>query len=456
LSSVAGRAVAAALVALYASAACSRPRAPELAPANVVLVLVDTLRADHLGAYGYARPTSPTLDRLAASGVLFTQARSVAPWTNPVISSIFTGRHPDALFEPRLHAEAIHLPLPESVPTLASKLGEAGFRTLAFVDHPGISPKLGFGRGFDIFVSLYRELGRPGFGTSDGRQIVATIGRRLAALEPGRFFLYLHLLYPHRPYRAPPPYADFFAPTTTGRDDRPRRRDRLLAAYDAEIRYTDDVVAQLMAQLESAGRLEETWVIFASDHGEGFREHGRETHGNSFYDELLHVPLLLVPPRSARIAPRRIATPVSLLDLHATVLDLAGLRSDRDRSGIEGLSLLRFLRGGPAREEERQIAEQPNSGDIHGAAILEPPWKLIRRREPRLPPLQLYDLVADPYELNNRAAAEPEIARRLDELLGRHLRADLLLLKTAHRGTDGPETLDDETIRRLKALGYLQ
>ncbi len=441
------------IAGLAALAACSRP--PEIPPANVILVLVDTLRADHLGTYGYARPTSPAIDRLAAGGVLFAQARSVAPWTNPAIAALFTGHHPNALFEPHPHAEAIRLPLPARVPTLASKLHAAGFKTLAFIDHPGISPGLGFSRGFDTFVQLYHEFGGEGFGTTDGHQIVELIGRQLAAVGKERYFLYLHLIYPHRPYQPPPGYVRLVSPEPDT-ERKTKRRQRLIDTYDGEIRYTDDVVAELMAKLESVGRRDDTWVVLTADHGEGFFEHGREEHGNSLYDELLHVPLILIPPPSARVAPRRVETRVSLIDVHPTVLDLAGLRAEGDRAGLEGSSLLRFLRGSPPRESGELFSEQPHGGDIRGAAIVEGRWKLIRRDEPEMPPMQLYDLDADPVERDNRAAAEPEIVRRLDQLLGRHLLVDRMLLRTSRSEADKPEDLDDETIRRLKALGYLQ
>jgi arylsulfatase A-like enzyme len=445
-----------AAVAAFAVAAWRLLRPVGFAPANVVLVLVDTLRADHLGTYGYPRPTSPRVDRLAAESLVFEQARSVAPWTNPAIASIFTGRHPHAVLDPHRHAQAIRQALPKNVPTLASKLGEAGFRTLAFVDHPGISPGHGFARGFETFVQLYRELGTPTWGQADGDRLVDEVARHFPALAGRRFFVYVHLIFPHRPYDAPPRYTELFGPPS--KVYRKRNKQRLIDAYDAEIRFTDDVVADLLAELERAGLRDDSWVIFTSDHGEGFWEHGHDEHGNSLFDELLRIPLVLAPPLSARVAPRRIETSVSLVDLHATVLEMAGVGRREATDGIEGRSLLRFASGWTARwappAPADVLTQQPHSGDVRGAALVRWPWKLIRRQERRRPPLQLYHLAEDPAERAERSAAEPDLVRRLDEALGRHLAHDRALLRDARADAEEHD-LDAETIERLKALGYL-
>jgi len=448
-------AVAAVAAIALALAASRWLRPAAFSPASVVVVLVDTLRADHLGTYGYPRPTSPRLDRLAAEGVVFEQARSVAPWTNPTIASIFTGRHPHAVLDPHPHREAIRQALPASLPTLAAKLSGAGLRTLALVDHPGISPELGFARGFDTFVQLYRELGTPIFGQADGDHLVAEVARHLQGLRGKRFFVYVHLIFPHRPYDAPPRYEEEFGPPTNVY--REESRERLINAYDAEIRFTDDVVGDLLGELGRVGLRDDSWVVLTSDHGEGFWEHGLAEHGNSLYDELLRVPLVLVPPRAAGVPSRRVAASVSLVDLHATVLEMAGVaRAEND--GVEGSSLLDHVRGWKPSWAQRSTddvsSQQPHSGDVRSAALLRWPWKLVRRTERKRPPLQLYDLATDPDERTNRAAAEPEIARRLDAALGRHLARDRAMLRAA-RAEAETHDLDAESIERLKALGYL-
>jgi arylsulfatase A-like enzyme len=437
------------LLAIALLAAACGPRPVRVEPASVIFVLIDTLRADHLGAYGYERDTSPAIDRLAAESLLFEQARSVAPWTNPTIASIFTGRRPNEILEPKRHAEAIQTPLPAELPTLAEKLAAGGARTLAFVDHAGISPGRGYARGFETFVRLYQVAGAPVWGLTDGAVVIREIDRHLADVAGERIFLYLHLVYPHRPYDPPPSHDGRFGPTT--RETRREHRDEMINAYDAEIRYTDDVVAELRATLERHDRLDDSWLILTSDHGEGFWEHGWSEHGNTLFDELLHVPLVVRPPVAAGIEPRAIATPVSLGDLHATVLELAA-GTGAAAPEVRERSLLRFLE--PLREapDAPIVAQQPHSGDVHGAALIEDGWKLIRRHERRRA-IHLRDLANDPAELAEVADANPEVARRLDRALRRLLAEDNRSRATL--ADRAPAPLDAEETERLRALGYL-
>jgi arylsulfatase A-like enzyme len=421
-------------------------------PASVVLILIDTLRADHLGSYGYSRPTSPTIDRLGAEGILFSQARSVAPWTNPAIVALFTGRRPTAVVPPLEHRQAIRTPLPAELPTLAESARKDDVRTLAFVDHPGISPGLGFARGFDTFVRLFSAGGFPIWSNTDGEFVVDEIERHLDGLRDARSFLYVHLVYPHRPYAPPAPYDGMFGPTT--RRTSQQHREEMVNAYDAEIRYTDDVVSALLGALARKGLRDNSWVVVTSDHGEGFWEHGRAEHGNSFYDELLRVPLILSPPAAARIRPQRIDTPVSLVDLHPTVLDLLGVPRHQPPGEIHALPLLPLLTSSPAGAPRDLLSQQPHGGDVTGAALLRGGWKLIRRSERGHPPLQLYDLANDPRERENVSAEQPELVRRLERALLRALARDEAERKSLARRE--PEDLDDEILERLRALGYLR
>ncbi|MGB5295110.1 MAG: sulfatase-like hydrolase/transferase, partial [Thermoanaerobaculia bacterium] len=159
---------------------------------NVVLVMVDTLRADHLGCYGYERETSPNLDKLASSGVLFESFYSVAPWTNPAIASLFTGRYPRAVFPPLPHKKAIGIPLPSQLPTLAERLQEAGYRTVALVDHPGINPELQFDQGFERWSGLFREGDFDTWAVTDSDFVLEQVEAALDELGGEKFFLYLH------------------------------------------------------------------------------------------------------------------------------------------------------------------------------------------------------------------------------------------------------------------------
>lgn len=441
------------LVAALALATPACRREPPPPPsASVVLILVDTLRADHLGLHGYPRPTSPAIDRIAAESLVFRQARSVAPWTNPTIASIFSGRRPTAIFEPAEHRQAVVKQLPPELPLLAEKLLGAGLRTAALVDHPGISPGLGFARGFETFTRLFERSDSRGWGSTDGNVVVAAAEEQIARFGRERFFLYLHLVYPHRPYSPPPPFDTMFG-VITDKTARPWR-DAMINAYDAEIRLTDEVVERVLAALDRHGRLDDAWVIVTSDHGEGFWEHGRDEHGNSLFDELLHVPLIVRPPNGSGVAPRAIETPVSLLDLHSTVLEAAAGDRLAPRRRGEGRSLLRFLDARATDLADDVVSQQQHTGDLHASAIVRDAWKLIARGDPNAKHARLFDLARDPGEREDLSGVEAETARRLERALRQHAERDRRERTTLADRAAGE--LDADEIAKLKALGYLQ
>lgn len=438
---------------VFAFGGCRAVPPPPPPPASVVFILIDTLRADHLGVYGYDRPTSPAIDRLAAESLVFRQARSVAPWTNPTIASLFTGRRPTAVLEPAVHRLAVETRLPPDLPLLAEKLRDAGLRTAALVDHPGISPGLGFARGFETFTRLFEGLDKPRWGFTDDDIVLAAFAEQVARFGGERFFLYLHLVYPHRPYEPPAPFDTMFGEIT---DQTSRAvRDQMVNAYDAEIRFTDQVVEQVLAELARQQRLDDAWIVLTSDHGEGFWEHGRDEHGNSLFDELLHVPLIVRPPRGSGIAPRAIEAPVSLVDLHATVLEAAAGDRLRSTATTGGRSLLRFLDEDAAGLVDDVVSQQQHTGDVHATAIVRGSWKLILAADPKARQrVRLFDLVADPDEHDERAAAQEETARRLERSLLQHVARDTR--DRARLAERAPGELDADEIAKLKALGYLQ
>jgi arylsulfatase A-like enzyme len=446
------RALPVLLLVLSAVAGCRAGAPPQPPPASVVVILIDTLRADHLGAYGYPRPTSPAIDRLAAESLVFRQARSVAPWTNPTIASLFTGRRPTAVMEPAPHRVAVETRLPADLPLLAEKLRAAGVRTAALVDHPGISPALGFDRGFETFTRLFEGVDKPRWGFTDDEIVLAAFAEQIARFGRERFFLYLHLVYPHRPYEPPAPFDAMFG-EITGETSR-AVRDQMINAYDAEIRFTDQVVERLLGELGRQGRLDDAWIVLTSDHGEGFWEHGRDEHGNSLFDELLHVPLIVRPPKGAGIAPRAIEAPVSLLDLHSTVLEAAaGLRQAPAESG--GRSLFRFLDDDADDLVDDVVSQQQHTGDVHATAVVRGTWKLILAADPKARQrARLFDLAADPEEHEERAASEEERARRLERALLQHVDRDTR--NRARLAERAQGELDADEIAKLKALGYLQ
>ncbi|MEM8998581.1 MAG: sulfatase, partial [Acidobacteriota bacterium] len=330
------------------SLACARTP-PE--PPNLVVIVVDTLRADHLGAYGYAPPTSPTIDGLAERGALFEAAYSTAAYTRPSTASILTGHYP-SVHGAVTHADSIG----PGIATLAERLQGAGYRTAGFYRNGNVGPRFGFARGFDEYVGVEkrhrRERRRRGEGAGAAEKnsetgdwlvaeaaIPALDAFRKDRAETGRpFFLYLHLADPHDPYTPPrdvlsgfldgpllPELELFYTQPrsamtenpsvlrrlTTGQLPwRPNTLEQIVALYDAEIAASDAVIGRVLGHLESLGLAEETVVVVTSDHGEELFERGNSGHGHSHFEEQLHVPLVIA---GAGVERRRIRGPVSLI-----------------------------------------------------------------------------------------------------------------------------------------------
>jgi arylsulfatase A-like enzyme len=462
---VAAASAVVALVLVLASAGCSRN-----APDAVVLIVIDAARADHLGAYGYARPTSPNIDARAAAGLLFERAYTSSPWTLPAFGSLLTGRLPTghaAGFEAdrdvaegpsEVAAARRFLTLDPELPTLAETLAGRGFATGAFVTNPFLHPRFGLARGFthyDHYESSNTEV----------RRADVVVDLSLAWIDEqagGPFFLLVHLFDPHLDYDAPPPFRGRFA-GTDGEAGGPRplaqglwpirnaaaelsagERDLIAAAYDEEIAFVDAEIERLLAGLERRGLHERALVILTADHGEELFDHGGFEHGHAMYDEVLRVPLILWGPG---IEPGREAMPVSLIDILPTILDALGIEPEGDPAALPGISLLSPGSLPPAGQPPRPvIAEAPLYGP-RTKAIVEWPYKAILDLESG--EAQLFDLSTDPGERDDLAAARPEELRGLLGVLADRIAA-------ATPGESAAAELDDELLRRLRALGYIR
>ncbi len=441
LPSAAGRrAAAAAGLALLVATGCGTP---PRTPVAVVLISIDTLRADRLGAYGYERPTSPHLDALAADGVTFTRSIAAAPSTLPSHASILTGlrvAHHGASF-------SLRRALPPRVETLAERLRAAGWRTASFNDGGQIEAVWGLGQGFEV----YRSLGDDRFAPV----VAAGLGwlDRVRAETPrAPLFLFLHTYEVHHPYT--PGAADLAALGAApyhgwlGRGVKVRALQRinrdhlplsiadldfLRDTYDAEIHSMDRALGTLIAGLQRRGLYRDALIVFTSDHGEEFGEHGWfGWHSHTLYDELLRVPLVLKLPGGAA-AGRRVDAEVRGVDVAPTVLAAAGLGPG---AAMDGRSVLPLL-DRPPRHRRFAVAEL-DGGD--GRALRGRRWKLYDDR--------LFDLRTDPGEQFDVAAEHPEIAAELRRRLERAVAG------TAH-GAPVPEVpLPPERARRLRALGY--
>lgn len=415
------------LAAAVLALGCARP------PLNVLLVTLDTTRADRLGSYGFALARTPRLDRLAAEGVRCSDAITVAPITLPSHASILTGLYPPAhgVRDNGTYA------LGDDAVTLAERLRDAGYRTQAFVSALVLNRRYNLGQGFDGYDDdLWAEDEPKLF------MIRARPGERTAALtsdwlsawgkEPPKarrpFFLWMHLFDAHQPYGA-------------------GAADRALSPtpYDAEIAVLDRAVGRVLDELARLRALDDTLVIVTADHGESLGEHGEKTHAVFIYDATVRVPLLL---RNPRLLPRgRVYDgAVRTVDLVPTILAALGLPGGEETQGVD---LLPALRGRAAPPDLVQYSESllsevgfgmaPLHGVRHGG------YKWIRAPKP-----EVYDLRADPRELRNVLAAQPRRAAALDRELGA-----ILEDSARHALAPQPTAMDQETLANLQALGYL-
>jgi arylsulfatase A-like enzyme len=379
---------------------------PRLAPTRGVLVIsLDTLRADRLGCYGHARDTSPFIDELASRGVLFEQLISQFPSTMTSHMSIFTGLYPreHAVFAPRGK-------LAKAIPTLPEVFQRAGFRTGGFTESGQMRGKHGFARGFDVFDDRAR-------GRFD--DIERTLGRGLEFLRSlerdERYFLFLHSYAIHTPYEPPPPYVtmywsaappNVFAPT--GRNFlnlnsrkltvEPAGVEYFKALYDGTIRYVDDLLRQFFGELEALGLAEDLTVILTSDHGEEFLEHGQLAHAQ-VYPETLHVPLIVVHPGLP--AARRVSSLVETVDLAPTLIELAGLTPPE----MSGRSLHPWLTGATPTPRGHAYADVGAGGIFTRSLHRETAHGLFQLVHARLdtarakPRITVFDIDASPLEL---------------------------------------------------------
>ena len=432
-------------------AACFACRPADERPPNVIIYLVDTLRADRLGCYGYARGISPRIDRFARESVLFEDAVAQSAWTRPAVTSLLTGLDPHHHgVQQRLHA------LAGSFDTLPEMLHRQGYQTAGFVSSAVITAQFGFDQGFDTFVQRTKETIEPQRPTSEwvNEEAFRWLDRR-DRKRP--FFLFLHTLDPHMPYRPSEAWRRRLAPNADPqagevpkvvalrdglRPATPKDRAELSALYDAEIAGNDAAFGKLVAELRRRGLYDSLVLVFVSDHGEELFDHGGWEHGATLYQELVHVPLLVKLPRGEGKG-KRIGETVRQIDVLPTILDVLGAEVPR---GIGGRSLLPLLSAPSPRPPVAFSSLDVDGRRIESALVGN--RKLIHTlaHDQRPFGMELYDLASDPAERRNLIAAHPDAARSLAPLL--------------ERKTPSPEApavpLDRELEAQLRALGYLR
>jgi arylsulfatase A-like enzyme/Flp pilus assembly protein TadD len=420
-------ALAAAVTILLLSAAAvwwrgARPKPPRAAGLSVLLITVDTLRADSLGAYGRAGALTPWSDRLAAAGVRFDHAHAHNVVTLPSHANILSGRYP---LEHGVRDNA-GFRFPPGTETLATLLAARGYRTGAFVSAFPLGARFGLARGFEIYDDRFVDArSRPAFLLQERRGVetVALARRWLEAQGSQPWFCWVHVFEPHFPYEPPEPLAARF-------------RD---APYQGEVAATDAALAPLLEPLLAAGERGNTLVVLTADHGESLGEHGEATHGIFAYEATLRVPLVLYQPRLFR--PRVVSQPARHVDLLPTILDALAVPAPADLPGRSLLALAAGGSGEPVTSYFEALSGQLNRGwaPLHG--VIRERTKYID-----LPIPELFDLQSDPREARNLASAQPRQLAR-----GRALLAPL-------RATDvgrAPSPESAETRERLASLGYV-
>ena len=410
--------------------------APQFVPPNVLLVTVDTLRADRLGSYGYSLARTPVLDRLAAEGVRFADATTHAPLTYPSHVGILTGRYP-ADFGVRLNGMD---PLPEAATTIAEALKKGGYRTGAVVGSVILDRSSGLDQGFDAYEDSIAIRPAETMALADlqrsAAQVTAAALSWLKSSPSGSgsrpWFLWAHYYDPHLPYDAPAKYS-------TAAPGRP---------YDAEIAFVDAELGTLLSAVDRR----RTLVVVTADHGEALGDHGEPDHGFFLYDATLHVPLIVSGPAGAsgrspaqNFVPRVVREQVRSIDIAPTIAAVAGVEAG---SSFDGASLVPLLEGGSRKDVPVSLAESwyPRMhfgwSELRSARVGE--WKYIAAPKP-----ELYDLRNDRNEMQNRMSDRSAVAGRLATEIGR-------LSKLGAKKDDAPPSQPDQaTVERLRALGYV-
>ncbi len=466
---------------------------------NVVFIVLDALRYDHLSQNGYARETTPRLDAWSCEGTVFDNAQAQAPWTKPSTATLLTSLYPSTHgINPMTSA------VPPQIDLLPAMLRRYGYRTAVFTANHFITPEFGFDRGTEFFyssrpprlnqlllghllqrlgarvrpvgaavtrlVELERAIGGTGApeGGLDAEGLVRAFWDWSTGIGDERFFAYLHFMEPHAPYDPPEPYDTLFMPEhligrpkvinfpeytgflpfERGRAMSPDSLANMIALYDGGIRFDDFWVGEIIRELKRRGLYERTLILVTADHGEEFHDHGGWGHGQSLHQELIHVPLILSGPELEPARGQRLPHLVRHVDLVPTILDVCGLPVPE---GLAGRSLLPIVRGEEPADPPRVVFCEVNFGGRLARALREGDRKVIRAQSGGSVVTLAYDLAGDPGELaslaDGGAAWGAEMLTRLEEFQA----------SAARNAVAGVSvTIDEETRERLRAIGYLK
>jgi len=424
-------------------------------PHHVIVILIDALRADHLGSYGYSRPTSPALDAFAKESMRFTQAISQSSYTKPVIASLFTSLYPSQhnVFRNTRHDAAgnfISDVLDDSFKTMAEYLRDAGFNTAGFLEQAQLRSYMGFAQGFYYY--------KPDMGAA--AEINRGFFHWLRLNKHRKLFAYLHYLDVHAPYTPPSRYRDMFGSFDHSTNFPEQVKDwqkfkgdvtdgnitltqtdaeQLMALYDAEIRALDDDMAALFAKLKEEGIYDNSLIVITADHGDEFLEHGSVDHAHTLYDELLRVPLMIRFPKGENRG--IVDMQVQTIDVLPTILEFCEIDQDPH---VMGHSLLTYKSGANGHQQFPVFSER---ADL--IAMRTEKYKFIYNTE--LKTGELYDLQNDPTESKNLADEEVKTATQMQNEILRW--AEI----TRSAMTDqGGVKVDEKSVKELRSLGYIR
>jgi arylsulfatase A-like enzyme len=465
-------------------------RAPKSRP-NVLVYVIDTLRADHASVYGYARDTTPFLKKLGATGVVFDDCQAQATWTKPSIASLLT-----SLYSYTHGIVRDDDTIPKGAATLAEQLRKSGYVTAAITASPWTGKITGLQRGFDYeteFPVVARQRTETADRATDSAALNKVLFPWLERHSDEPFFLYAHATDPHAPYRPPTGFEEKFANPAETREfnrdyiklqdkdqygggaviDRAGCRrngvdpdkfiQRAMDRYDGEILHNDKSLDLLAAKLKQLGILDNTLIVVLSDHGEEFWEHGWTAHGQSLYQELTHCVFLIWNPKLLPV-PRRVTEPVQLIDVMPTILEMLNLKAP---DVIQGQSLVPLATGLPFHRRAPVMSSRfahPGAkpgrfvpeNRINTFAMIDANWKLVYRekgKEVGLDRVELYDRRTDRVEMKNVAAAHPAEVERMMTEIGKWLAAQKQLRTMVGKGARS--TLDKQTLDQLRSLGYI-
>jgi len=440
---------------------------------NVIFIVVDALRADHVGAYGHSRPTTPFLDRFAEQSVLFERAYSATSWTLPSLASYMSSVYPSVHGLRKRPDQEDHNRLPEEFVTLAESLSEHGLHTASITAQPWLSDQTGLTQGFDHVSTVGNATH-----VDEAHQVTRALTAWLRENHEQPFFLYAHYMGPHSPYEAPPRYKGRFTAelertatvdrfeqlyeeqnqllayreiVTHARDEGLTAADieYLSAQYDEKLAYADSQLGVLFDEVRQLGLLDDTLIVITADHGEAFFEHGTIFHGQHVHEELVRVPLIVRLP-GARMADRRVVSVAETIDIYPTIHDVLELSVPE---GIQGQSLVPLMHG----EEGDGVA----FSEGFGYRIATRDWSslydysMTPERTDTIVPRAMYHLATDPLE---RVELDPVggPAQSRHVRLANQVWQEINDVAEYWQAQPAAAEIDPETAARLRSLGYLQ